>query len=476
MAKSLRQETVNGIFWSSVERFSVQGIQFLVMLVMARLLTPKDYGIVGMITVFIGFAEVLIDSGFSQALIRKKERSEIDNCTVFYFNIISSIFLYFIMYFSAPLVAGFYSMESLEKYVRVVCLAFIINAIAIVPRANYTANVDFKTQTKASIWGVVSSSAVGISLALLGFGPWAIVFQLLTNQFVSTIFLFIYSKWKPKLLYSWKSFNEMFAFGSKLLATGIINAIYSNLYTIVIAKLFSPTVLGNYSRAQQCAQYPSSNLTQIFQRVTFPILCKANDDLDRLESIYRKMLRCAAYVVFPLMVGMSALAKPLVIFLIGEQWINCIYLLQIVCFSMMWYPIHAINLDILQVSGRSDLFLKVEIYKKVIGVSALLASAPFGIVAMCYVGILNSLICLYINNYYTARILKITLWTQFGDFMHIIFLCGLMFFSVYAVTLFIAVPWLSVILGIIVGGIVYIGGSYVFHFDELAELIRFFKK
>lgn len=476
MSENLKKETTKGVFWSLIERFGTQGVQFLVMLVMARLLSPNDYGVVGMLVVFVAIAQAFVDGGFSQALIRKKDRTEVDNSTVFYFNIVVSVLLYLIFYLFAPCVSKFYNMPTLTPFMRVICLSIIINAFGVVQRALFNANIDFKAQAKASLIAIVISGAIGITLAFRGFGPWALVWQQLSNLVVNTLFLWIYSEWRPILAYSWKSFNELFSFGSKLLATSLLNAIYNNIQTIVIGKLYAAKSLGLYTRAAHFADLPSQQFTSVFMRVTFPVLCKVQDDLERLTSVYRRMLRVSAYIVFPLLIGMAAVAHPMIRVFIGEQWIECAYMLQIICFAEMWYPIHAINLDILQVSGRSDLFLKIEIYKKIVSLALLAISAPFGIIAMCYSNLLSSLICLYINTYYSSKILGISLLSQLKDLFPTISLAMVMFVIVQVVIFFISNVFAQLVVGIIVGVIVYISLSYILRFSELKELISLRKK
>ena len=339
MSNSLKQVATKGVLWSSIERFSVQGIQFVIMIIMARLLTPEDYGLVGMLTIFLAVSQSLIDSGFSQALIRKQNRTEVDNSTVFYFNIAVGLALYLLFYISAPWVADFYGLPELSLVMRVVCLGIIFNSLAVVQRALLTVRIDFKTQAKASLIAAVISGMAGIILAYTGFGIWALVCQQLVNLGINTLLLWIFSKWKPMRTYSWKSFRELFSFGSKLLASGLLDTTYNNIYPIVIGKVFSAGDLGHYTRAQQFSVFPSSNITGILQRVTYPVLCSIQNDIDRLRGVYRKFLKLSAYVVFPLMTGLAAVSFPFIRIVLGEKWIFCAVLLQIICFSMMWYPI-----------------------------------------------------------------------------------------------------------------------------------------
>jgi len=417
MTESLKSKTLKGTIWSSLERFSVQGIQFVVMIIMARILTPNDYGLVGMLAIFIAISQSLIDSGFSQALIRKQNRTEIDNSTVFYFNIAVGITLYLILYFAAPLIARFYNEPILIPLTRVICLSVVINSFVVVQRALLTIKIDFKTQAKATFSGAVFSGIVGITMAYIGFGVWSIVAQQLVNLTVIMLLLWIFSHWRPIWAYSWTSFRELFAFGSKLALSGIIDTIYRNIYLIVIGKVFRASDLGYYTRAHQFAEFPSSNVSGIVQRVTFPVLCTIQDDDYRLRNVYRRFLRVSAFIVFPLMMGLAGVAHPFVILVLKEQWAFTGELLQIICFAMMWYPVHAINLNLLQVKGRSDLFLKLEIYKKLIGVTIIAATLPFGLKAMCYGSILSSIISLIINTHYTGKLIHVGFFTQIRDLL-----------------------------------------------------------
>lgn len=476
MPESLKKQTISGIIWSGIERFSVQGIQFLIMIIMARLLTPKDYGLVGMLTVFIAIAQTLIDSGFSQALIRKQNRTETDNSTVFYFNIVVGLFIYLIFYLTAPLIANFYRTPSLTPIMRVISLGVIFNSLAVVQRALLTIRLDFKTQAKASLLGVIFSGISGIIMAYKDFGVWSIVAQQLTNLGLSTLLLWIFAKWHPIGIFSKDSFKELFSFGSKLLASGLLNTLYNNIYLIIIGKLFSASQLGYYTRAQQFSDFPSSNLTGILQRVTYPVLCKIQDDKEKLAHAYRKFLRISAFIIFPLMVGLSAVGEPFILLLLKEQWRFAATILQIICFSAMWYPIHAINLNLLQVEGRSDLFLRLEVIKKILGVVILCLTIPLGLISMCYGQIASSLIALTINTYYTGKLINVGFIRQMKDLTPTLVLVLTMWVIIY----FGILPLfenniMKLTTGIITGIIYYIGAAWMFKLQELKDLLSILK-
>lgn len=467
---SLKDQTVKGTLWGGLERFSVQGITFVVMVIMARILDPQDYGLVGMLAIFIAISQALVDSGFSQALIRKQNRTQTDNSTVFYFNIVVALVLYAILYVTAPLIAGFYRQPLLTDLTRVIGLSVVLNSLVVVQRALLTVKIDFKTQAKASITAAVISGTVGIVMAYTGFGVWAIAVQQLTSLSVNTLLLWIMSRWRPSWCYSWQSFREFFGFGSKLAVSGILDVVYNNLYLIVIGKVFNARDLGYYTRANQFANLPSSNMSGIIQRVTFPVLCTIQDEDERLAATYRRMLRVTAFIIFPLMLGLSAMARPTVLTLLGAKWAQAAPLLSILCLNMMWYPVHALNLNLLQVKGRSDLFLRLEVIKKGVGVALLCITIPMGLTAMCWGLVAYSLISLVINTHYTGRLIHVGLWVQMRD------LAPVLIYSVTAAVMALAVMYfipsqpLKLLAGIVTGLTSYAGIALLMHSPELGEL------
>ena len=455
------------MFWSFAERFSSQGIHFLVMIVIARLLSPKEFGLIGMLAIFIAVSQSLIDSGFSQALIRKQNRTEVDKNTVFFFNIIISLILYLLLFLLSPWVASFYEEPQLLKIMRIICLVIIIDSFGVVQRANYTMNVDFKTQTKATLIASIISGVIGIYLAFQGYGVWALVYQQLVNSLATVIVLWIFSKWCPRILYSWESFKNLFGFGSKLMLSGLLDTLYRNIYQLVIGKAFSAESLGYYANAHKFSDLPSSNLTSILQRVTYPVLCTIQDEDERLALAYRKFLRLSAFIIFPLMCCLSALSFPLIDLVLGEKWHYAAVLLIPICFQMMWYPIHAINLNLLQVKGRSDLFLRLEIIKKIIGVTILLCSLPFGLLTMCYSGIISSLICLGINTFYTGKLINVGLFKQAKDISATLLLSLALFCIVFGVSTLFSDNIAKLFVGIFIACIFFIVSSAMLRMKEL---------
>lgn len=446
------------------------------MIIMARILTPDDYGLVAMLTIFIAISQSLVDSGFSNALIRKQNRNEIDNSTVFYFNIAVGIILYIILYALAPLIAEFYKEPILIPITRVISISILINSLVVVQRAILTSSIDFKTQAKASFIAAIISGVVGIYMAYNGFGVWAIVWNQLVNITLNAGLLWILSKWRPQLLYSWESFKELFGFGSKLALSGIIDTLYKNIYLIVIGKVFSASDLGYYTRASQFAQFPSSNFTGIIQRVTYPILCTLQNDIFRLRIIYRRFLRLSAFIIFPLMIGLAAVAKPLILILLKDQWAFSIILLQIICFSKMWYPVHAINLNLLQVLGRSDLFLKLEIIQKIVGVSILCITVPMGLIAMCIGGIFISLIDLVINTHYTGKLIQVGFFLQMKDLLPSLLYSLTMGALVFVIVNLIPNLWLQLVFGVTCGIIYFLVITKITQSRDLRETISFLQE
>lgn len=476
MATNLRQKTKSGLLWSSVERFSNQGVQFLFSIILARLLAPEDYGIVAMVVIFFAIAQTFVDSGFSNAIVRKKDRTESDLSTCFYFNIFVGLGFYILLFLCSPFIAGFYDQPILSPIVKISGLTVLINSLCIVQQAQFTIRIDFKTQAKVTLTSTVISGILGILLAYLGYGVWALVWQGVTGSFVRMILFWILSKWRPRESFSKDSFHYLFGYGSKLLASGLLDTTYNNIYPIVIGKFYSPAQLGNFSRAQGWASLPSSNITGILQRVTFPVLTEMQDDNERLATNYRKLLRLSAFVVFPLMMLLAAVASPLVRVVITSKWDACVPYLQIICFAMMWYPIHAINLNLLQVKGRSDLFLRLEIIKKVVGVCVMCVTIPLGVTAMCFGMVFTSINALFINTYYTGKLINVGYLTQMKDLLPIIFISLLVGACAYASTWLFSTEWIKLFMAVVIGGIMYLILSLFFAKDEYIEVMNVIKR
>lgn len=415
MTESLKNKTVRGVGWSFIDNIASSGITFFVGIVLARLLTPEEYGIMAMIAIFIAISNSIVDSGFSNALIRKMNVNSIDYNTVFYFNLVVSIILYVLLYFAAPAISIFFKEPILREISRGIAWVLIINALSIIPRTIFIRNVNFKTQTKVSLISSISSGIVGIGMALLDMGIWSLVGQQLSRQLLNTLFLWIYSRWYPDWEFSKNSFKEMFGFGSKLLLSSLLDTIYRNIYYIIIGRFYTSTQLGQYTRAQQFETIFSSNLSSVVLRVTYPILSSIQEDSERLLKAYRKIVKTTMLVTFMCMLGLAAIAKPLIIILIGTKWLPVVVYLQIICFSGMLYPLHALNLTVLQVKGRSDLFLKLEIIKKIIAIVPIVIGIYNGIESMLIAGVCNSCIAYLLNSYYSADLIDYSTKEQIKD-------------------------------------------------------------
>lgn len=474
--QTLKQATTKGLFWSSVERFSNQGVQFVFSIILARLLSPSDYGIIAMVTIFFAVAQSFVDSGFGSALVRKKDRTETDMSTCFYFNIVVGGVCYLTLFFFSPFIASFYSQPILIPIVRILGLNIIFNSLCIVQGTQFIFKIDFKSIAKISLICSILSGILGVVLANLGYGIWALVWQGVFSTFLRMILLWIFSGWFPKQRFSWTSFYYLFGYGSKLLLSYLIGTIYENIYPIVIGKFYSSTQLGNYSRALGWGQLPSSNITSVLQRVTFPVLSEMQGEEQRISSNYRRLIRLSAFITFPLMVVMAAMAAPLIKVVLTDKWDGCIPYLQLICFALMWYPVHAINLNLLEVKGRSDLFLRLEIFKKIIGVVIICITIPFGVIAMCWGLIALSLISFFLNTYYTGKLIDVGYWTQVRDLVPLLFISFIAGLGSYMSVFFMSSELLKLLFGSSIGGIIYFFMAYLFARGDLMYIINIIRR
>lgn len=473
---SLKQKAVKGVVWSTIENFAAKGAQFVLGIILARILSPEDYGLIGMIMIFLAISITFTDSGFSKALIQKKDRDEKDFSTVFYFNLIVAVGFYFVLFVTSPFIAQFYNEPILTSLIRVISLIIIINSLTVVQRSKLTINIDFKTQTKASLLSIILSGIFGIYLAYSGYGVWSLVIQAVLRALINVIVLWYYSKWIPRDGFHYNRFKTLFSFGSKLLLARLLETVYNNIYLIVIGKLFSTAELGYYTRAKQLKDFPSANITSILQKVTFPLLSGIQDDDVRLKENYRLIIKLSALTVFPLMIGLAALAEPIIIIILTEKWLDSVWMLQLLCFAGMWYPIHALNLNVLTVKGRSDLFLRLEIIKKVIITVVLIVSIPFGIKAMIIGQIITSIIGLVINTYYTNLIISYNLIQQLSDIFGVLIVSLLMGTLIYFTIGYFDHNVLKLLVGLTEGIIFYIGITWYTNTGEIHVLPTLFKK
>ena len=363
--ESLTNKTIKGTFWSAADAFLGQGVSFIVGLVLARLLSPAEYGLIGICLIFTTVLNGIVDSGFSRAIIRKKDSTKDDYNTMFITNMVVSVVLYVLLFLSAPFIAQFFGHKELISLVRVVGSILIINALSIIQVTVLTKRIDFKTKTKASIVAAITSRIIGIAMAYCGFGVWSLVAQQVSNKLFYTISLWILNKWLPNFRFNIESFHYMWGFGWKLMVSGLLDSIWNQLYQVVVGKFYSPTTLGQYTRSKEYASIFSSNITGIVQRVSYPVLAEIQDDQDRMVAAYRRVIKTTMFIYCICMFALGAVAEPLIYCLIGPKWHEAATYLPIICISMSLYPLHAINLNMLQVQGRSDIFLYLEIITKV---------------------------------------------------------------------------------------------------------------
>lgn len=428
---SLKQKTVSGLFWSFIDSFADVGMQFIVGIILARILSPREYGLIGMLTVFIAVSQSFIDSGFSNALIQKKKCSQDDYSTVFIFNLVISLFCYIILFVFSGYISAFYNEPILKPLIQVLGIGLVINSFGLIQRTILTKEINFKTQTKITIIASLGSGAVSLFLAIKGFGVWSLVALTLVRYGMTSLFLWIWSNWKPKLIFSQNSFKALFSFGSKILLSGLIDTIYKNIYYLIIGKFFSAKELGFYTRADHFKNWPSNYITTIIQRVTFPVLSTIQDDLPQLKEYYTKIIRASMLITFTLMLGMAAIARPMVIALIGEKWLPSVIYLQMLCFVGMFYPLHAINLNMLKVQGRSDLFLKLEIMKKSLAVPVIFIGIFWGIKVMIVGMMVNTIIAYYLNSYWSGRKIGYPMKEQIKDILPSFWLALILSIIVY---------------------------------------------
>ena len=476
MSDTLKQQTKKGLYWSFFNQFSNYGMQFCIGIVMARLLSPSDYGITALPGVFMAIAGIFQDSGMAGALVRKEKVEEKDYSTLFIYSIAMGIFMYAILFTASPWIAKFFNTPILTSLIRVTALGFLWGPVSTVQYVILSRKLYFKTPTKISITTKLFSGIVGILLAYIGYGLWALVISGVLSSFLGLIIVAYIVKWYPKTGWSKDSFKYLWNYGNKMLVSSLLDTAYNNITPVFVGKFYSPADLGVYNRARGYAAMPSQQVTGVIQNVTFPVLSKMQNDNESLARNYRRMLRSTAFIVFPLMLMLAALARPLVITLITAKWEACIILLQIICFSMMWYPIHSINLNLLMVKGRSDLFLRLEIIKKIIGLSILTITLPQGLIIFCCGNILSSIISLIINTYYTGKLIHIGLFKQMRDLMPIIILSLVMFGVILLANHFITNLYIQIIIGGIIGVTVYLGGAILFKFKELNDVKYMLKR
>lgn len=469
-------KATKGVAWSAIERFVTLGIQFVLNIIIARILSPSDYGLIGMLAIFLSISQCLIDSGFTNALIQTKERTEKDYGTVFIFNLAISITLYLILFFCAPAISRFYNQEILTQVLRVVGLILIITALSNVQRTIFTIKVDFKTQTFVSIPSAVASGAVGVVMAYSGFGVWSLVSQTLTNGMLTTILFWLLTKERFRIVFDMASFKRLGGFGVKLMLSSLLHTAYANLYGLFIGKKYSAQDLGYFSRADQFAVFPATTLTAIITRVSYPMLCQSQSDKIELSRIYTNFIKSSCFVVFPLMIGLCVLSKPLILVLLTEKWLPVVSLMSILALDGLFGPITGINLNLLQAVGRSDLFLRLEIIKKSISVGILLLTINFGLIWICVGRFIYCIIALLVNMYYTVDIIDKSYIEQIKDWFPNLLVAILMGLIIAVSVYFVSAPDLQLLIGGVVGVISYYILASCFRLDSKEKFLLVAKR
>ncbi|HEX8269222.1 MAG TPA: lipopolysaccharide biosynthesis protein [Flavobacterium sp.] len=471
---SLKKQALAGMLWTSVQQFSSQGVSFVVSIVLARLLLPSEFGLIAMIGIFVGIGTLLITSGLTQSLIRTTDADQEDFSTVFFFNLGGSILIYLIIFAVAPFIADFYDQDILTPVVRLYCVTFVINAFEAVQMTRLTKLLDFKTQTKINVPAIIFGSFIGIVMAYNGYGVWSLVWMAIAQSTASATQVWIYSKWTPSLVFNKNKFRYHYKYGIKMMFAGVLNITFSNIYTIIIGRVFSPAQVGFFNRADSLKQFPVNNISVVLNKVTFPLFASIQDDDVRLKSVYKKIMQMVIFVVAPTLLILAALAEPLFRFLFTEKWLPAVPYFRILCFNGILYPIHAYNLNILMVKGRSDLFLKLEIFKVFLIIITILLSLPFGIYGLLYGSVVSSILAFFINTYYSGKFLKYTSWEQTKDILPIIIVALLVGAAVSVVDFQILSAYLNDFLRLFVGGLLgvllFAAIAWVFKMSSLTEI------
>ena len=466
----------SNLFWRLAERFGAQGVTLVVSIILARLLDPEVYGTVALITVITTILQVFLDGGFSTALIQKKDADDLDFSSVFYFNIVFGLVLYGLLFLTAPLIAKFYKMPDLSPMIRVLGLTLIVFSLKSVQQAYVSRYMLFKKFFFATLGGTVGAAVVGITLAYLGFGVWALVAQHLFNMLVDTVILWFMVDWHPKRMFSWKRLRSMLSFGWKMLASGLLDTIYKDIRQLIIGRMYSSTDLAYYNQGKKYTQVVVTNINSSIDSILLPTMSNAQDNRSLVKSMTRRAIKTSTYIMMPMMMGIAVCATPLVDLILTAKWLPCVPYMRIFCFTFAFYPIHTANLNAIKAMGRSDLFLKLEITKKIIGTIILVATIWFGPLVMAYSLLFTSITSQIINSWPNRKLLDYKYSEQLKDMLPQIGLSCLMGGMVFCVTLFGLSDILTLLIQIPLGVIIYVVGSKVFHIDSFEYIISIVKQ
>lgn len=423
---SLREKTINGVIWNSISNFSVKGIDFVVGIILARLLTPSEFGLIGTITIFLVLSEVFINSGFNQALIRKQDCTQKDYSTAFFFNLSVAILLFFLLLITAQPISSFFKEPQLKLLIQVLGIGLIISSLTLVQQSILVKRIDFKLQTKINLVASILSGILGIYLAFAGFGVWSLVARSLSNRGMISLFLWIWNRWRPDWIFNKESFHNLFGFGSKLLLSGLIGTLLNNLNYLIIAKYFSAQELGYFTRAEMFKKLPSENVSSIITTVAYPVLAKVQNDKILLKRYFRKMFINTFFIIIILMVGLAAISESLILTLIGDKWLPSVVLLQLLCFTGIMYPLNSMHINVLNVVGRSDLYLKLQLIVQVLAIPNIFIGIFFGVKALIIGMNVISLIGYIIFNIESNKVLNYSIREQLIDILPSFVLASIM--------------------------------------------------
>lgn len=471
MQNNLKGKAKAAVLWSFFSQFSNQGLSFVIGLILARLLSPSDYGIIAMPMFFLSIAQCFINCGFGSALLRKPDLTEEDLSTAFYFNVVVGVVCYIILFFCSPLIADFFNVPILSDILKITALSTLFGPLQTVHYMLFSRNLDFKTPAKISITSTIVTGLVGIILALYGLGIWALVFQGVAGHLLSLSMVWSFSPWRPKAKWSNESFKYLFGFGSKILGSSILDTIYNNINPMIIGKFYSASDLGYYNKGMGYSTMPHDQVCGIIKSVSFPVLCQLQDDEQKLNDYFRKILRLIIFVLSPLELLLAALARPLVFLLITDKWEPCILILQIMCFAVVFWPIQSFNMSLFEVKGKSDLVLKSNTVIKILGVLIKLVSLPLGIIAICIGNLIHAVIAIAWTAYYAGKFTHFGICNQFREMASPFSLSLVMFLLVIFINSFIDPLYLQIIVGGTAGVLFYIGTAYYLKLSELEEVL-----
>ncbi|MEE1495742.1 MAG: lipopolysaccharide biosynthesis protein [Anaerostipes hadrus] len=469
------KSVVSNFIWRFAERCGAQLVTFIVSIVLARLLAPEVFGKVALITIFTTIMQVFVDSGLGTALIQKKDADDLDFSSVFYFNFVVCIILYMGMFAAAPLIAKFYNDLSLTPIIRVISLTIVISGVKGIQQSYVSKNMLFKRFFYSTLGGTIFSAFLGISLAYAGLGVWAIVGQQLSNTAIDTLILWITVKWRPKKMFSWIRLKELLSFGWKMLVSALLDTVYTNIRSLVIGKMYSSSDLAFYNQGDKLPTVIVNNINTSIDSVLLPTLAEEQDDRERVKNMTRRAIKVSTYIMAPLMMGLAFCATSIVELILTEKWLPCVPFLQIFCVTYMFYPIHTANLNAIKAMGRSDLFLKLEIAKKIVGMILLLSTMWFGVMAMAYSLLVSMITSMIINSWPNRELLKYSFKEQMIDILPSIALAVAMGIVVSFVDKLGFSSALTLLIQVPTGALIYLIGSKLLHLDSFEYLLEIIK-